>query len=85
MVCQDKWSTVFLSLATSRFDSQLMSSQTQYAAAERRQADENARLSSTVQRVSRQLDDLRQKYRRFEALETGKFEQVRMVCGGRGL
>ena len=55
--------------------------QTQYVAAERRQADENTRLKGTVQRVSRQLDDLREKYRRFEALETGKFEQVRRSQG----
>ncbi len=58
--------------------------QTQYAAAERRQADENARLNSTVQRVSRQLDDLREKYRRFKALETSKFEQVLLVFGAVG-
>ncbi len=50
--------------------------QTQYAAAERRQAEENARLRGTVTRVSRQLDDLRAKYRRFERLETSKFERV---------
>ena len=54
--------------------------QTQYAAAERRQADENARLRSTVTRVTRQLDDLRAKSRRFEALETSKFEQVRCAA-----
>ena len=53
--------------------------QTQCAAAERRQADENARLKGTVQRISRQLSDLRAKSRRFEALETSKFDQVPLL------
>ena len=50
--------------------------QTQYTEAERRQAEENARLRGTATRVAHQLNDLRSKYRRFEQVETSKFEQV---------